>query len=68
MVSLSPVISRLSAFIALLLICPALVVTGCGKDELGGTFQAPERDPEDNDSDNDKAWKNTPFLALAHLL
>ncbi len=49
MVSLSPVISRLSAFIALLLICPALVVTGCGKDELGGTFQAPERDPEDND-------------------
>ena len=49
MVSLSPVISRLSTFIALMLICPALVVTGCGKDELGGTFQAPDRDPEDND-------------------
>ena len=49
MVSISPVISRLSTFLALMLICPALVMTGCGKDELGGTFQAPDRDPEDND-------------------
>ena len=49
MVSITPVITRLSTALALLLICPALATTGCGSDELGGTFQAPDRDPEDND-------------------
>lgn len=49
MVFRAPLLTSLAPFLALFVALALGSTIGCSGDELGGTFQAPDRDPDNND-------------------